>query len=253
MAEPRLTRRQFVRDTAAGAAALAASVALANIVRVGNAEQADTRSILSYNPDMEYRRCGKTGWMVSAVCLGGHVCTDCRNDPVSIVQSLVDAAQGGADQLAAIKGFTIIRELGRSQMGIVCLARHEQSGKEVALKILVPEVAADRRMVDRFTREAINMLALVHPNIVQFLSFGSAQGTFFFAMEYCAEGTVETLMAQRGGRLPIDEAGRIALQLLEGLEYAHTASPKHSTWPAWAAARGPAWCSPSRCSCLASR
>ncbi len=72
MAEPRLTRRQFVRDTAAGAAALAASVALPNIVRVGNAEQADTRSILSYNPDMEYRRCGKTGWMVSAVCLGGH-------------------------------------------------------------------------------------------------------------------------------------------------------------------------------------
>lgn len=72
MAEPRLTRRQFVRDTAAGAAALAASVALPNIVRVGNADQADTRSILNYNPDMEYRRCGKTGWMVSAVCLGGH-------------------------------------------------------------------------------------------------------------------------------------------------------------------------------------
>ncbi len=72
MSAPRLTRRQFVRDTAAGAAALAASVALPNIVRVGNAEQADTRSILNYNPDMEYRHCGKTGWMVSAVCLGGH-------------------------------------------------------------------------------------------------------------------------------------------------------------------------------------
>jgi aryl-alcohol dehydrogenase-like predicted oxidoreductase len=72
MSAPRLTRRQFVRDTAAGAAALAASVALPNVVRVGNAEQADTRSILNYNPDMEYRRCGKTGWMVSAVCLGGH-------------------------------------------------------------------------------------------------------------------------------------------------------------------------------------
>lgn len=72
MSAPRLTRRQFVRDTAAGAAALAASVALPNVVRVGNAEQADTHSILNYNPDMEYRRCGKTGWMVSAVCLGGH-------------------------------------------------------------------------------------------------------------------------------------------------------------------------------------
>ena len=72
MSAPRLTRRQFVRDSAAGAAALAASVALPNIVRVGNAEELDTSSILSYNPDMEYRRCGRTGWMVSAVCLGGH-------------------------------------------------------------------------------------------------------------------------------------------------------------------------------------
>jgi aryl-alcohol dehydrogenase-like predicted oxidoreductase len=72
MSAPRLTRRQFVRDTAAGAAALAASVALPNVVRVGNAEELDTSSILSYNSDMEYRRCGRTGWMVSAVCLGGH-------------------------------------------------------------------------------------------------------------------------------------------------------------------------------------
>lgn len=154
---------------------------------------------------------------------GQYVCADCRSDPVSIVQSLVDAAHDGSDQLAAIKGFSIIRELGRSQTGAVCLARHEASGQEVALKILVPEVAADRRMVDRFTREATNMLALVHPNIVQFLSFGSAQGTFFFAMEYCAGGTVETLMAQRGGKLAVDEAGPITLQMLEGLEYAHQA------------------------------
>ncbi len=72
MSTPHLTRRQFVRDSAAGAAALAASVALPNIVRVGNAEQLDTSRIINYNPDMEYRRCGRTGWMVSAVCLGGH-------------------------------------------------------------------------------------------------------------------------------------------------------------------------------------
>ena len=72
MAEDRLTRRQFVRESAAGAAAVAASTSLPNIVKVGNADQADTRSILNYNADMEYRQCGKTGWMVSAVCLGGH-------------------------------------------------------------------------------------------------------------------------------------------------------------------------------------
>lgn len=151
------------------------------------------------------------------------MCTSCRSDPVSIVQSLVEGAQRGSHQLAAIKGFTIVRELGRGQMGIVCLARNDRSGQGVALKFLVPEVAADRRMVDRCTREAMNMLALNHPNIVQFLSFGSAHGTFFFAMEYCAGGTVEGLMAQRGGRLPVAEAGQIILRALEGLEYAHNA------------------------------
>jgi hypothetical protein len=72
MSEKRVTRRQFVHDTAAGAAAVVAGASAAGVVEVGNAAGADTAKILNYNPDMEYRRCGKTGWMVSAVCLGGH-------------------------------------------------------------------------------------------------------------------------------------------------------------------------------------
>jgi len=64
-----ITRREFVRDAAAGTAALAAGTC---IVRPGNAADADTSKIVNYNPDMEYRRCGKTELMVSAVCLGGH-------------------------------------------------------------------------------------------------------------------------------------------------------------------------------------
>lgn len=152
---------------------------------------------------------------------GQYVCVACRNDPISIVYSLVDSARTGTEELTAIKGYTVVQELGRSEMGIVCLARHDRSGQQVALKILVPEVAADKRMVRRFTREATNMLALKHPNIVEFHSFGSAQGTFFFAMEYCGGGSVDQLMTSRDGRLPIDEAVQIALQALEGLDYAH--------------------------------
>ena len=43
-----------------------------NTVHAGNPEKADTGKILNYNPDMEYRRCGRTGMMISAVCMGGH-------------------------------------------------------------------------------------------------------------------------------------------------------------------------------------
>jgi aryl-alcohol dehydrogenase-like predicted oxidoreductase len=72
MPENRVTRRQFVRDTALGAAALAAGISSGSIVEVGNAAGTETSGILNYTPEMEYRRCGKTEWMISSVCLGGH-------------------------------------------------------------------------------------------------------------------------------------------------------------------------------------
>jgi len=72
MADHTLTRREFVRDTAAVAAGLATGLVPIPTVHAGNPEKADTSTILNYNPDMEYRRCGRTGWMTSCVCLGGH-------------------------------------------------------------------------------------------------------------------------------------------------------------------------------------
>jgi len=71
MSDQTITRRDFVSTGAAAAAAMmAAPVRL--IVPPGNPTKQETGKILNYNPDMEYRRCGKTGLMVSAVCMGGH-------------------------------------------------------------------------------------------------------------------------------------------------------------------------------------
>jgi hypothetical protein len=63
------TRREFVKTTSV--AVLGASLAS---LKLPNADAAplDISKIKNYNPDMEYRRCGKTGWMVSAVAMGGH-------------------------------------------------------------------------------------------------------------------------------------------------------------------------------------
>ncbi len=68
----RLSRREFIRDGSVAAAGVATGLTLAPVVRAGNPEKVDTSKIVNYNPDMEYRPCGKTGMMVSAVCLGGH-------------------------------------------------------------------------------------------------------------------------------------------------------------------------------------
>jgi len=66
MDSKRLTRRKFMRDSAMAVASVAVGL------HTVNGETLDTSKILNYNPNMEYRRLGKTNLMVSAVCLGGH-------------------------------------------------------------------------------------------------------------------------------------------------------------------------------------
>lgn len=70
----KVTRRKFVTGTALATASLAAGVAtsLTAQAQTAEAKPLDTSKILNYNPNMEYRPQGKTGMMVSAVCLGGH-------------------------------------------------------------------------------------------------------------------------------------------------------------------------------------
>jgi aryl-alcohol dehydrogenase-like predicted oxidoreductase len=68
----KITRREFAREGAAAAAAIAAGMSVAKPVLAAAEAPPDTSKILNYNPDMEYRRCGKTNLMVSAVALGGH-------------------------------------------------------------------------------------------------------------------------------------------------------------------------------------
>ena len=68
MKDERISRRRFMREAAAGAVGIAAGLGA-----VGRPATAKTKEkILNYNPEMEYRRLGKTGLMVSAVCMGGH-------------------------------------------------------------------------------------------------------------------------------------------------------------------------------------
>jgi len=68
----KLTRRDFIRDSAVAAAAVSAGLTAAGAARGDTKPKADTSKILNYNPDMEYRPCGRTGLMVSAIGLGGH-------------------------------------------------------------------------------------------------------------------------------------------------------------------------------------
>jgi aryl-alcohol dehydrogenase-like predicted oxidoreductase len=72
MANDKLTRRQFVRQGTMASAGIAFGLTATKTVFAGNPDNDDTSAIPAYNPEMEYRRCGKTDMMTSAVCLGGH-------------------------------------------------------------------------------------------------------------------------------------------------------------------------------------
>ncbi len=153
---------------------------------------------------------------------GDFVCAKCQADPLQVVQRLLEFAKSQSQDFPEIRNYTLVRELGRGGMGAVFLARHHQTGQQVALKVMLPQVAVEDHAKQLFLREAMNTRALRHPNLVQPLDCGASQGTFFFTLEYCNGGSVDRLMRQRGGTLERDEAVPIILQALDGLHHAHT-------------------------------
>ncbi|MGA2986075.1 MAG: protein kinase [Terriglobia bacterium] len=179
-------------------------------------------------PKKKVKVCAKCGRDVAAEIgenrQGDYVCTQCQKDALEILKGMLDKAKAGVRELEAIRGYTIERELGRGGMGVVWLARNEASRELVALKVMLPKVAADERAKQSFLREVANTRALKHRNIVEFREAGCSYGTFFFTIEFCAQGSVDKLMQQRGGKLSVKEAMAIIRDVLDGLAYAHLAT-----------------------------
>ena len=115
--------------------------------------------------------------------------------------------------------------MGRGGCGEVYLARQDDSignRRLVALKTLLPRVAVMPDMRNRFLKEVELSKMLNHPNLVRFDDSGESDGIFYFTMEFCDRGSVVHLMEKRGGKLGVEEAVDIILQILDGLHYAHT-------------------------------
>lgn len=178
-------------------------------------------------PKKKPKVCAKCGRDVSEEVgehrQGEYVCVSCKQNPFEIMRRLLALAETGDYSVLGIRDYEIVKELGRGGMGAVYLARHEKTGEQVAVKIMLPEVAANERMKADFLRETKNTQALKHPHVVELRDSGCSDGTFFMTLEFCDGGSVDKLMEQRGGKLSIDEAATIVLQALDGLEYAHDA------------------------------
>ncbi|MBW4516296.1 MAG: protein kinase [Timaviella obliquedivisa GSE-PSE-MK23-08B] len=124
-------------------------------------------------------------------------------------------------ELPLIEGYTPVKQLTISEAGVTYLARQNATDQLVTLKVMLPQKAVRPSVVEAFLQEIELIKTLQHPSIIRLLDSGYQNDAFFFAMDACEGGSVVELMQQRGGRLPVDEAVAIALQVLEGLEYAH--------------------------------
>lgn len=145
------------------------------------------------------------------------------DDLYKILMDLLVRADSGAPSLIPIRGYTILKQLGQGGFGAVYLARHQQSGTDVALKVMLPKIASDQQAKQMFLREVENTKALQHPNVVKVLDSGCCDDIFFFTLEYCEGGSIADLMRRQRGTLPVETAMPIILQVLDGLEYAHNA------------------------------
>ena len=121
-----------------------------------------------------------------------------------------------------VPGYQMIKMLGRGGMGCVMLAREEKTGRAVAIKTLLPEVAVTQQALRRFMREIEVAAALDHPNIVRFLQSGINNGAVFLVTEYVEGSDAARLADAQGGRLPYQQAIDIIAQALDALAYAHS-------------------------------
>src|SRR5437773_1801166 len=119
------------------------------------------------------------------------------------------------------KSYTVEGEIGRGGMGVVFNARDERLKREVAVKVLPPELAFREEIRLRFLREAETAARLSHPHIVPIHSVGEGpDGLVYFVMAY-VDGESVAAKLKRRGSLPAEESRRIMQETADALGAAH--------------------------------
>jgi hypothetical protein len=116
--------------------------------------------------------------------------------------------------------YEILEEIGRGGMGRVYKALQPSLNRVVAVKVLLPQLAADETFVTRFMREARSIATLEHPGIVTIYDVGESEGTYYFAMQLLDGKPLDDILDE-GKPLPVEQAVNITRQMARALKYAH--------------------------------
>ncbi len=122
--------------------------------------------------------------------------------------------------------YEIIEELGMGGMGKVYRVEDTKAKEEVALKLIKPEIAADKKTIDRFRNELTTARKIRHKNICGMYDLGEDKGSYYITMEYVSGEDLKSLI-RRVKQIPIGTAISIAEQICGGLAEAQSLAVVH--------------------------
>lgn len=153
--------------------------------------------------------------------IGGHA----AEENAALLVDEFEEAKPRLEKGQQLGSYLILDRLGAGGMGEVYLAKDSRLERTVALKVLSPDISADKRRMQRFRQEAKVASSLNQPNILTIFEFGETEGLTFLATEFIDGETLRHHL--RGKRLPLTEILDIAIQVVTALEAAHEARIVH--------------------------
>ena len=125
-----------------------------------------------------------------------------------------------------LRHYRIVEKIGAGGMGEIWRANDPRLDRDVAIKVLPPDFAANEQFRARFEREARTISSLNHPNICTLFDVGEEDGTHFLVMELIAgESLAERL--RRDGPIPVEQVLQIGGQIASALTAAHRSGIVH--------------------------
>lgn len=121
---------------------------------------------------------------------------------------------------SVVGNYKIIDKIGEGGMGAVFKGVDLMLEREVAIKMLRPELAQQPNVVERFRTEAVTLAKLNHPNVATLHSFFRQGEDFFMVMEFVRGETLDSMIRQHGA-MPCDQAVELFSMALKGIDHAH--------------------------------
>jgi serine/threonine protein kinase/Flp pilus assembly protein TadD len=122
--------------------------------------------------------------------------------------------------------YEIIEELGKGGMGRVYRVEDKKIKQEIALKLIKPEIASDKKTIERFKNELTTARKIRHKNVCGMFDLGEEKGQHYITMEFVSGGDLKRFI-RRSKRLDTGTAISIAKQICAGLSEAHSLGIVH--------------------------